>query len=77
MTDALLEAITVSKRYGGFESLSEVSIRATAGHITCLLGTTAPEKSTLIKICRAYTGSIRGELRMRERQSNSPPPRTP
>ena len=65
MTDALLEAITVSKRYGGFESLSEVSIRATAGHITCLLGDNGAGKSTLIKILSGVHRQDRGELRMR------------
>ena len=58
MTDALLEAITVSKRYGGFESLSEVSIRATAGHVRACSGTTAPESPPSSRFCPAYTGRI-------------------
>lgn len=46
----VLEARHVGKRFGTVEALTDVSIAALAGEVTCLLGDNGAGKSTLIKI---------------------------
>jgi simple sugar transport system ATP-binding protein len=47
---ALLEAVGISKRFGRATALEDVSTRARAGEVTCLLGDNGAGKTTLIKV---------------------------
>ena len=69
MTDLLLEATGVVKRYGGVSALRGASLSVRPGEVHALLGANGAGKSTLIKILTgtvrpdAGTISVRGEVR--------------
>jgi ribose transport system ATP-binding protein len=69
MTDLLLEATGVVKRYGGVSALRGASLAVRPGEVHALLGANGAGKSTLIKILTgtvrpdAGTLSVRGEVR--------------
>ncbi|MDU7383286.1 MAG: sugar ABC transporter ATP-binding protein [Schaalia turicensis] len=50
MSQAVLEAKGITKRYGGVTALDDVSIAIRRGEVLCLAGTNGCGKSTLIKI---------------------------
>lgn len=59
----ILEAVKVSKRFGGVTALEDVSLEIRPSEVTCLLGDNGAGKSTLIKVVagvhRPTTGRIR------------------
>jgi ribose transport system ATP-binding protein len=60
----LLEARSISKRYGGTQALDEVSLSVAAGHVQALVGANGAGKSTLVKILAGLERPDTGELRI-------------
>ncbi len=74
MTELLLEAIGVEKRYGAVTALRDASLAVRPGEIHALMGANGAGKSTLVKI---LTGAVKpdgGTIRLRgtERVVHSP-----
>ena len=74
MTELLLEAIGIEKRYGPVTALRDASLAVRPGEIHALMGANGAGKSTLVKI---LTGAVRpdgGTIRLRgqERVVHSP-----
>ena len=74
MTDLLLEATGIGKRYGAVTALSDASLAVRPGEIHALMGANGAGKSTLVKI---LTGAVRpdgGTIRLKgqERAVHSP-----
>jgi ribose transport system ATP-binding protein len=74
MTDLLLEATGIEKRYGAVTALLDASLAVRPGEIHALMGANGAGKSTLVKI---LTGAVRpdgGTIRLRgqERVVHSP-----
>jgi len=63
MTEPLLEARNVSKRFGGVHALENVTFRLDAGEVVALAGDNGAGKSTLIKIISGVFPPDEGELR--------------
>lgn len=61
---AALEARGVSKHFLGVSALTDVSLSARRGQVTCLLGDNGAGKSTLIKILSGVHAPDTGELRV-------------
>ncbi len=57
----ILEARSVSKRFGGVVALSHVDLSVQTGEVTCLLGDNGAGKSTLIKILSGVFPPTTGE----------------
>jgi simple sugar transport system ATP-binding protein len=60
----LLEARTVSKYFGSVNALQDISLKVSAGEVTCVLGDNGAGKSTLIKILSGVHRPDEGELAM-------------
>ena len=58
----LLEANTISKNFGEFQALSEVSIQVPKGSIFGLLGPNGAGKTTLIRIINQITIPDAGQV---------------
>ena len=56
MTDLLLEATGVAKRYGAVAALRDASLSVRPGEVHALMGANGAGKSTLVKI---LTGAVR------------------
>src|SRR5215204_746401 len=74
MTDLLLEATGIEKRYGAVTALRDASIAVRPGEVHALMGANGAGKSTLVKI---LTGAVRPDggtisIRGRERMAHSP-----
>jgi ribose transport system ATP-binding protein len=74
MTELLLEATGIDKRYGAVTALGDASLAVRPGEIHALMGANGAGKSTLVKI---LTGAVRPEggtirLRGHERAVHSP-----
>ena len=74
MTELLLEATGVEKRYGAVTALREASLSVRPGEIHALMGANGAGKSTLVKV---LTGAVRPDagtvmLRGTERTAHSP-----
>ncbi len=62
MSDSLLRAIGVHKRYGGVRALSGVDFEVRAGEIHGLIGENGSGKSTLLRIISGQLSPDRGEV---------------
>jgi simple sugar transport system ATP-binding protein len=60
----LLEARNVSKYFGSVNALQDISLKVSAGEVTCVLGDNGAGKSTLIKILSGVHRPDEGELAM-------------
>ncbi len=74
MTELLLEATGVEKRYGAVTALRDASLSVRPGEIHALMGANGAGKSTLVKI---LTGAVKPDagtiqLRGQDRAANSP-----
>src|ERR687891_706981 len=74
MSDVLLEATGVVKRYGAVTALRDASLAVRPGEVHALMGANGAGKSTLVKV---LTGAVRpdgGTIRLRgiERVVHSP-----
>lgn len=63
MTEPLLEARNITKRFGGVHALENVTFRLDAGEVVALAGDNGAGKSTLIKIISGVFPPDEGELR--------------
>ncbi|MEO6394572.1 MAG: sugar ABC transporter ATP-binding protein [Devosia sp.] len=61
---ALLEAIGISKRYGGVLALNKVHFAANAGEVHAILGENGAGKSTFIQIVSGAVAADEGELKL-------------
>ena len=74
MTELLLEATGIEKRYGAVTALRDASLAVRPGEIHALMGANGAGKSTLVKI---LTGAVRpdgGTIRLRGQERNVPSP---
>jgi ribose transport system ATP-binding protein len=74
MTELLLEATGIEKRYGAVTALRDASLGVRPGEIHALMGANGAGKSTLVKI---LTGAVRpdgGTIRLRGQERNVPSP---
>lgn len=62
MSEYILEAKNISKRFGGVKALNNVSIKIRNGEVHCLAGENGSGKSTLIKIISGFYTPDEGEL---------------
>jgi ABC-type Fe3+/spermidine/putrescine transport system ATPase subunit len=71
-----VEAIGMTKRFGSFTALDNVSVRVAAGSLHALLGENGAGKSTLVKCIMGYYRPDEGEVIVGERQQEIDSPRT-
>jgi sulfate transport system ATP-binding protein len=62
-----IQARNITKRFGGFTALDDVSIDVPAGSLTALLGPSGGGKSTLLRIIAGLESPERGEVRIEGR----------
>lgn len=62
----MLEAISLSKHFGGVRALDDVSLRVEPGEIYCLLGANGAGKTTLINVFLNFLEPTSGEARVNE-----------
>jgi len=67
MTEPLLEARNITKRFGGVHALENVTFRLDAGEVVALAGDNGAGKSTLIKIISGVFPPDEGELRYHDK----------
>src|ERR1044072_1147496 len=66
--DARLELVSLSKPFGAFVALDDVSLRVRRGAFHALLGENGAGKSTLVKCVIGYEQPTAGEVVLRGRQ---------
>src|SRR5919204_336779 len=59
-----IEVRNVSKRFGGFQALDDVSLDVDGGSLTALLGPSGSGKSTLLRIVAGLEMPDTGEIRV-------------
>ncbi len=64
----MLEAENLSKRFGTFQALDDVSLRVEPGSVHALLGENGAGKSTLVKCIMGYHQPDRGHIRLGSRE---------
>ena len=64
----ILETYKVTKRFGSFKALTDVSLKFKEGRITCILGQNGAGKSTLINVCCGVLGPTSGEIYLNEKE---------
>jgi ABC-type Fe3+/spermidine/putrescine transport system ATPase subunit len=72
--DRYVELVHLSKRFGGVEAVSDVSLSAPEGRITTLLGPSGCGKTTLLRLIAGFMPPDAGEIRIRGRRVNELPP---
>jgi general nucleoside transport system ATP-binding protein len=63
-----IEAVSMTKRFGEFTALDQVSLRVKAGTFHALLGENGAGKSTLVKCIMGYYQPDAGEVIVGDRQ---------
>jgi sulfate/thiosulfate transport system ATP-binding protein len=71
-----IEALNVSKRFGDFVALEDVSVRVNDGSLTALLGPSGSGKSTLLRIIAGLEIPDGGSVVIDEREVTSIPARS-
>jgi sulfate transport system ATP-binding protein len=62
-----IEALNISKRFGDFVALDDVSVNVPAGSLTALLGPSGGGKSTLLRIISGLESPDSGQIRIEGR----------
>ena len=62
MSDALLSASAVTRRFGDFTAVDSVSLEVRAGEVVGLLGANGAGKTTLIRMILGLLGASSGEV---------------
>ena len=70
MTALALETIALSKRFGAFTALDQVSLKVAPGSVHALLGENGAGKSTLVKCIVGYQRPDSGSIVIDEREHN-------
>jgi sulfate transport system ATP-binding protein len=70
----VIEARSVSKEFGSFVALDDVSVRVEAGSLTALLGPSGSGKSTLLRIIAGLERPDTGRVLINDRDVTSRPP---
>ncbi|GFG51821.1 ABC transporter ATP-binding protein [Mycolicibacterium agri] len=65
MSDALLETISITKRFGGLTAVNEVSISVQDGQIFGIAGPNGAGKTTFFDVVTGMTKATSGEVRFR------------
>ena len=60
----MIEVSHVSKRYGGVQALSDISLQVKKGSVMGLLGQNGAGKTTLLNIITGYLAATEGQVRM-------------
>lgn len=71
-----VETVGMTKRFGGFTALSDVSIRVAPGSFHALLGENGAGKSTLVKCMMGFYTPTEGQVIVGAREVDIPDPRT-
>ena len=64
MTDAMIEAEGLTKHYGSFVAIRDVSFSIPAGQVVAFLGPNGAGKSTTMKILTGYLAPTHGHARI-------------
>ena len=70
----MISATGISKSYGDFVALREVSLEVPAGSLTALLGPSGSGKSTLLRVIAGLEAPDAGAVRIEERDVTKVPP---
>ena len=70
MTALALETVQLSKRFGAFTALDEVSLKVAPGSVHALLGENGAGKSTLVKCIVGYQRPDGGAVLIDEREQS-------
>ena len=70
----MISATGISKTYGDFVALRDVSLEVPAGSLTALLGPSGSGKSTLLRVIAGLEAPDAGEVRIEERDVTQVPP---
>ncbi|HEY2718075.1 MAG TPA: ATP-binding cassette domain-containing protein, partial [Solirubrobacteraceae bacterium] len=71
-----IEALNVSKRFGDFTALDDVSVTVSDGALMALLGPSGSGKSTLLRIIAGLESPDEGEVRIGGEQVTETPARS-
>jgi sulfate transport system ATP-binding protein len=70
----MIEVRNVSKRFGSFQALDDVSVEVAGGSLTALLGPSGSGKSTLLRIIAGLEQPDGGEIRLEGEDATVVPP---
>ena len=73
MSEALLSAEGIGRRFGGFVALEGISVTFTAGQLTSIIGPNGAGKSTFFNILSGTLSPSMGTLRFKGRELNGQP----
>src|SRR3954452_8597328 len=69
-----IQALNISKRFGDFVALDDVSIDVRSGRLTALLGPSGGGKSTLLRVIAGLDRADTGTVRIEDQDATSLPP---
>nr|WP_243009066.1 ATP-binding cassette domain-containing protein [Clostridium sp. AM58-1XD] len=75
--DYIIETRGLTKCFGDFTAVREVSLKVKRGEILCIIGENGAGKSTLMNMLYGLLSPTRGEIWINSRQVRMSLPRTP
>ncbi|MDN5202745.1 ABC transporter ATP-binding protein [Fulvivirgaceae bacterium BMA10] len=67
----MLEAINLSKKYGGHQALINLNLKVSPGEVFCLLGANGAGKTTTINLFMSFIQPTSGEVRINNLEVNT------